>query len=243
MKTWWNFEPTDLKLVDVPISYSFGGVQLLLKATINKSLGHFTSWIKKSTSWVFYDGMRNQKFEEVEASDFKKIEKVQLGYNICCLIYEISQEKTFSCFHDNLSTNLAKTPSLTSIQKELKSSFFKKNVDKLPSSKGKLQHFTSTPRKKKRKAFGFTYAPQSSNMKTGKNPICRGCNFAIEKEEPRITHIYVENGKFQYASQHIYHVKLACLRVLKPVHVSFFCDKKWAQEDVRKIVSSLQQET
>ena len=84
-----SFEPTDLKLVDVPATYLFDGKKLILQATINKSSCHFTAWIKKTSSWLFYDGMKKQRFEEVEENNYKKIEKMQLGYQLCCLIFEI----------------------------------------------------------------------------------------------------------------------------------------------------------
>ena len=170
---------------------------------------------------------------------------MQLGYQLCCLVYEIVQDIPSPYLDLNTTTDdsfedLINTPSLTTIQKELRSTFFNNKVDKALSKRG-LQNFTS-PRKKR--ALGFTYSPpQLSNQRRGRNPICRGCNIAIEKTEPRIIHSYIENQKFVYANQHIYHVELACLKVLKPEYLSSFCDKKWAQTDVRKIVNCIQKQT
>ena len=138
--------------------------------------------------------MKKQRFEDVEENNHKEIEKMQLGYQLCCLVYEIVQDipspnLDLNTTTDNSFENLINTPSLTTIQKELDPLFSTIKWTK-PYPREDYKIYIT---KEKGSIGVYIFTTTVEQPKKGRNPICRGCNIAIEKTEPRIIHSYIEN--------------------------------------------------
>ena len=48
---------SELRIRDIPKGYEFDNKKFKLKATIGGDHEHFVAFIKRSTYWLFYDGM------------------------------------------------------------------------------------------------------------------------------------------------------------------------------------------
>lgn len=213
----------ELSVTTLPKLFVIQGKQLQLKGTINGNQNHFVCWVCNGDNWILFDGMvKGGEGTEYHFIDDKhQIENECKRHWVMAVFYEVKVES------DKQEKN--ETKEQIHQEKQISLEHIKKDL---------TDFFPKQFQPKKRMKLGFYHESESPN-KSGVNPKCKGCNNDIEKKDERIVHVHNPYPNKKWKKEDKYHCKLECLNCIADDKKTKFCEKKWAQEKIRKIVMAM----
>ena len=102
----------------------------------------------------------------------------------------------------------------------------KKNLDD-----GKKQRVARNP-------VGWSYKPPHT-QRTGRLPLCHGCNFRMERNQGRLIHNIVRKGRHTSSFVRHYHCRKKCLQNINSEDLDDLIDKVWSATEVVLLVKNM----